>query len=137
MLFEGPLYPPLFVGSLHIRKPNENMPAQRGVSESDARAKNKGPTPKQCEVDSSDDKGINYSTSLDNLPITEDLFSGINFFNLASSVENISRDSSCNFDWHSLDDGTVSYLFASFFSHVPYTCAIARILTFFLFDFQI
>ena len=84
------------------------------MAEGDVRAKNKEKAPEQYEVDSSDDEGINYSTLLDNLSIPEDLFSGINFFNLASSVENIARDSSFNFDWDSLDDGSVSYLFASF-----------------------
>ena len=67
----------------------------------------------RLEVNSSDDEGISYNTLLDHLPIPEDLFSGINSFNLASSVESIARDSLYNFDWDSLDACSVSYLFAS------------------------
>ena len=55
-----------------------------------------------------DDEGIDYSTLLDNLSIPEDLFSGIYPFNLASSVDSIARDCSYNFDWDSLDAGSLS-----------------------------
>ena len=113
-LIEGPMDPPVFVAHLHIRDPEDGPPAHKKVVEEDIRNKKKEKATEQFEVDSSDDDGINYSTLLDNLPIPEDLFSGINFFNLASSVENIARDSSYNFDWDSLDDVSVSYLFASF-----------------------
>ena len=61
---------------MNIREPSA-APARRNVDAGDARAKNKGPAHEPCEVSSSDDEGIDYSTCLDNLSIPEDLFSGI------------------------------------------------------------
>ena len=116
-IFEEPGYfgvdEPIFVrtpagrGGVNIREPSE-VPVRRTVDEGDARAKNKGPAPEQFEVATSDDEGINYSTLLDSLSIPEDLFSGIYPFNLASSVDSIARDCSYNFDWDSLDAGSLS-----------------------------
>lgn len=112
-MVDGPLDPPLFTAILHIHEPAE-VPAHRNVVEGDARANKKEKATEPLEVESSDEDCINYSTLLDTLSIPEDLFSGINSFNLASSVADISRDSLYNFDWDSLDAGSVSYLFASF-----------------------
>ena len=110
-MIDGPCDPPIFarvpVRGVNIREPSD-IPAQRNVDEGDARAKNKGPAPEQCEVSSSDDEGINYSTCLDNPSIPEDLFSGIYPFNLASSVESIVKGYSYSFDWDSLDAGRQS-----------------------------
>ena len=92
---------------MNIREPPAVL-ARRNVDAGEARAKNKGPAPAPCEVSSSDDEGIDYSTCLDNLSIPEDLFSGIYPFNLASSVEDIFRDCSYSFDWGSLDSGSLS-----------------------------
>ena len=111
-MIDGPLDPPIFayfppVGGVNIREPSA-VPARRNVDAGEARAKNKGPAPEQCEVSSSDDEGINYSTCLDNLSIPEDLFSGIYSFNLASSVESLAKGCSYSFDWDSLDAGSLS-----------------------------
>ena len=92
-MIDGPLDAPIFARipqGVNIREPSD-IPIRRTVDESDAHAKNKGPTPEPFEVSSSNDEGINYSTCLDNLSIPEDLFSGIYPFNLASSVESIAR----------------------------------------------
>ena len=111
-MVDGPGDPPIFayvppVGGVNIREPPA-VPARRNVDAGEARAKNKGPAPAPCEVSSSDDEGIDYSTCLDNLSIPEDLFSGIYPFNLASSVEDIFRDCSYSFDWGSIDSGSLS-----------------------------
>ena len=78
--------------------------------EEDIRTKKKEKATKQFVVDSLDDECINYSTLLDNLPIPEDLFIGINFFNLASSVHTLgdsASSSSYSFNWDNLDSGSV------------------------------
>lgn len=92
---------------MNIREPSV-VPARRTTDAGEARAKNKGHVPEQCEVSSSDDEGINYSTCLDNLSIPEDLFSGIYSFNLASSVESLAKGCSYSFDWDILDAGSLS-----------------------------
>ena len=92
------------VRGVNIRE-SSDIPARHTTDEAGARAKNKGPAPEKCEVSSSDDEGINYSTCLDNLSIPEDLFSGIYPFNLASSVESLAKGCSYSFDWDSLDAG--------------------------------
>ena len=118
-MVDGPLDAPVFVGTfvrgVNIREPSE-IPVRRNVREGEARAKNKGPAPEQCEVSTSDDEDINYSTCLDNLSIHEDLFSGIYPFNLASSVDSIARACSYSFDWDSLDAG--SFVVLSAFSYL-------------------
>ena len=110
-MVDGPCNVPIIarvpLRGVNIREPSD-IPARRNANEADARAKNKGPAPEQCEVTSSDDKVTNYSTCLDNLSIPEDLFSGIYPFNLASSVDIIARACSCSFDWDNLDDGSLS-----------------------------
>lgn len=111
-MVDGPLDAPIFVGNfvrgVNIHELSE-IPARDRVAEADARAKRKEKTIEQYEVETSDDEGINYSTCLDNLSIPEDLFSRIYPFNLASSVESIARACSYNFDWDSLDVGSLSY----------------------------
>ena len=92
---------------MNIREPSA-APARKNVDAGEARAKNKGPATEQCEVSSSDDEGLDYSTCLDNLSIPKDSFLGIYPFNLASSVENIVKDCSYSFDWGSLDSGSLS-----------------------------
>ena len=100
-MVDGPYDVPIIarvpVMGLNIREPSD-IPARRNADEAGAHAKNKGPAPEQCEVTSSDDEGINYSTCLDNLSVPEDLFSGIYPFNLASSVDSIARACSYSFD---------------------------------------
>ena len=110
-MIDGPCDAPIFarlpVRGVNICEPSD-IPVQRNVDEGDVRAKKKGPAPEQCEVSSSNDEGINYSTCLDNLSIPEDLFSGIYPFNLASSVESLARGCSYSFDWDNLDAGSLS-----------------------------
>ena len=131
-MVDGPLDVPIFARlptqGVNIREPSD-VPARRTGDEAGARAKNKGPAPEQCEVSSSDDEGINYSTCLDNLSIPEDLFSGIYPFNLASSVESIVKGCSYSFDWDSLDAGSLSVCLHVLPSFTLYTYLPARTLT--------
>ena len=115
-------------GGVNICEPSA-VPARRNVDAGEARAKNKAPAPEQCEVSSSDDEGIDYSTCLDNLSIPEDLFSGIYPFNLASSVESIVKGCSYSFDWDSLDAGSLSVCLDELSSFTLYTYLLARVLT--------
>ena len=75
-----------YTGGIHLGVPAYNPPAQRADADADARGKGKEKFSDQFEVETSDDEGIWYSTLLDHLPIPEELFSGINFLNQASSV---------------------------------------------------
>ena len=108
---------PRQTGGVNIREPSDNPPALR--AEADARAKEKETAPEQLEVESSDDEGICYSTLLDHLPIPEDLFSRINFFNLANSIRTLEdsvNSSSFSFKYDVLDAGSVSHLCLPFYA---------------------
>ena len=123
-----PIIARVLVRGVNILGPSD-IPARRTADEARARAKNKGPAPEQCEVSSSDDEGIDYSTCLDNLSIPEDLFSGIYPFNLASSVEIIANGCSYNFDWDNLDAGSLSICLHVLPAFILYMYLLARVLT--------
>lgn len=88
------------------------------------------------EPSTSDDKGICHATLLDLLPISEDLFSGTNFVNLASSnfplLGGSNSDSSYSLDWTRIDGGSVLYLasFACLFFLTIFLFTTARCLPF-------
>lgn len=72
-----------WIGRVTIREPADIDAPPRGVPKVHGKGKEKAT--EELEVSSSDDEGICYCTFLDHLPIPENLFSGTNSFNIASS----------------------------------------------------